>query len=143
MGRSLAFRYDQVKPLLDHPSGEELKNKIANLKKGDCFRLVMADNVVVSLDDLPLLRCPSTYGYESVPLDEDIVYMVEENNEEPGLELKTGLRSIRFRKANHPDFQFPTHRLLTDGTLRECEALGLALIIKDIEICSYKIDRSI
>jgi hypothetical protein len=57
--------------------------------------------------------------------------MVENCDEEPALFQATGLKSIRFGAKSNYDY-YPTYRILTDGTIRECEGFDVCYCIDEI-----------
>jgi len=136
MGRSPRFRYYKIKPVEDNIPTKVIET-ISQLKEGDIFRIVFRVHLMYDseIDDLypPLTRSPSSYGYEVLPLVEDFDYVVENTNEEPGLFDATGLKSIRFAAKTNFDY-YPTYRIFTDGTIRECEAFDVCFCIDEIEI---------
>ncbi len=136
MGRSLYFNYKSIKPIEDNISTQVIE-KINQLKEGDTLKMVFRTFLIYDedIDDLypPLTRSPSNYGYEILPLLEDFEYVVENCNEEPVLTDASGLKSIRFAAKSNFDY-FPTYRILTDGTIRECEGLGVCFCIDEIHL---------
>jgi len=135
MGRSCYFTYEKVRDRAS-VADQDVMRKISDLKPGDAFEIkfkVYREYSDIEDDYCPLLtREPSNYGYETVPLDESIVYSVLNSNVEPGLEEVKGLRCINFTVRNCNSFMFNTHRLITDGTIRECEGLGINFEVEDI-----------
>ena len=134
MGRSIYFKYRNVKPIEDNIPKNVIET-ISQLKEGDIFRIVFRVHLIYDseLDDLhpPLTRSPSNYGYDIMPLVEDFDYVVENTNEEPGLFNATGLKSIRFAAKDNFDY-YPTYRIFTDGTIRECEGFDVCYCIDAI-----------
>lgn len=137
MGRSLYFSYTKVESFNGQIS-EELRSKISNLHIGDCFRMKVIGYPIYNErpDDLsfPLTRTNSTYGGEPIPIDEELDYVVETVNEEPGLYLEKGIQSIRFALNQNSDKYFCIYRILTDGTIREWEGMGIIFVILNIEL---------
>ena len=139
MGRSLYFTYEKV---MDRQSLADslLLDKLSNLKPGNRFKIYFREYMEYDgmIDDyVPILtRSPSTYGYNTLPIEEGLEYTVLNNNIEPGLEKVKGIRSINFALCNplNDEYLFNTHRIITDGTIRECEGLGINYEIDDIEI---------
>ena len=135
MGRSPFFRYNKIKPICDNIPKSVIET-ISQLNEGDVFKIVFRVYLIYDSDqdDLypPLTRSPSHYGYEILPLVEDFEYMVENCNEEPTLFQATGLKSIRFAAKSNYDY-YPTYRIFTDGTIRECEGFDVCYCIDAIE----------
>jgi hypothetical protein len=139
MGRSLHFTYRNIMKF-EGSISSEIKTIINNLKIGDRFHMKLLDYQIPSLDgdsfSFPLIRTPSTYGYDPLPLccDNSHEYIVENINDEPGLMLEKGIRSISFTVFSDDTKYFKTHRLVTDGTIRECEGLGIDFVVEKIDI---------
>jgi hypothetical protein len=139
MGRSLSFSYKNVMKF-DGVVQEHLIETINSLKVGDKFSMkinIYLENYVDEDDfTFPLTRSPSTYGSMPLPIcnDCDYEYIVDNINDEPGLLTEKGIRSISFNICENDKQYFKTHRLLTDGTIRECEGLGINYIIEEITI---------
>jgi hypothetical protein len=137
MGRSFNFTYKNIMKF-DGTVPEQNITTINNLKIGDRFTMKITDYMISNEDELyiPLTRTPSSYGLAPVPLCDDCSYeyIVENVNDEPGLLVEKGLRSISFTVYRNDTKYFKTHRLITDGTIRECEGLGINFVIDEINI---------
>lgn len=137
MGRSLFFKYSQV-ATYEGSLPSRIISIIDNLKVGDKFKIVVKDYVVLCEDDnelySPLTRTPSSYGYMPLPICSQYEYIVENINDEPNLMKEKGIRSISFNVISDTKTYYKTHRLITDGTIRECEGLGINYVIEEIEL---------
>jgi len=137
MGRSLYFKYSQV-PHYDGYVQPEIISIISNLKVGDKFKIKVKEYEVCNPDDnelyVPLTRTPSSYGRAPLPICNEHEYIVDNIHDEPTLLNEKGLRSISFTVFSDSIEYFKTHRLITDGTIRECEGLGINYIIEEIVI---------
>jgi len=139
MGRSLSFSYKNVMKF-DGVVQEHLIDTINSLKVGDKFSMKINIYLEYYVDEddftFPLTRSPSTYGSMPLPIcnDCEYEYIVDNINDEPGLLTEKGIRSISFNIYENDKQYFKTHRLLTDGTIRECEGLGINYIIEEITI---------
>jgi len=135
MGRSPYFKYNKIKPISDNIPKSVIET-ISQLNEGDVFKIVFRVYLIYDSDHdelyPPLTRSPSHYGYEILPLVEDFEYMVENNNEDPALFQATGLRSIRFAAKSNYDY-YPTYRIMTDGTIRDCEGFDVCFCIDEIQ----------
>lgn len=139
MGRSINFSYDSIKTMdCNNRVNPQVLDTLRNLNKGDRF---VIRKMVGYLEwcpiheemSPPLLRAPSNYGYDELPIRPGLTYQVVSENDEPTLETVKGIRSIRFDLADTDKDYFPTYRLMTDGTIRECEGLGILSLIQSIE----------
>lgn len=137
MGRSLYFKYSQVPHYEGHVLPQIITN-INNFKVGDKFKIKVKDYEVLHPDDnelyIPLTRTPSSYGYYPIPICSEHVYVVDNINDEPGLLNEKALRSISFNVISSDIEYFKTHRLITDGTIRECEGLGINYVIEELQL---------
>jgi len=139
MGRSLSFSYKNVMNF-DGVVPEHITNIINNLKVGDKFSMKINIYLTNYVDEddftFPLTRSPSTYGSMPLPIcnDCEYEYIVDNINDEPGLLTEKGIRSISFNICGNDKQYFKTHRLLTDGTIRECEGLGINYILEELTI---------
>lgn len=138
MGRSPYFKYEKVQ-LLDKNVPSNVLDVLSNLKTGDKFIIKNMEGFmkwcpIYQQDIPPLNRSPSTYGYEEMPLRENLYYIVLNDNDEPNLENIKGIRSIKFLPTKNQELYHSTYRMCTDGTIRECEALGIINIIRNITI---------
>ena len=140
MGRSIYFKYDNVKMLEQQEIPKNVLDILQSLSKGDRFVLKGIEGYMewCPINDemvTPLTRAPSNYGYEELPIDTDIVYEVISENDEPTLDVIKGIRSIRFQVASEKKNRyFPTSRIMTDGTIRECEGLGILSIVQSVDL---------
>jgi hypothetical protein len=137
MGRSLYFKYSQVPHYYGNVQPQIITN-IYNLKVGDKFKIKIKDYEVLNPDDnelyVPLTRTPSSYGYSPMPICSHYEYIVDNINDEPSLLDQKGLRSISFNVISDDIEYFKTYRLITDGTIRECEGLGINYVIEEIQL---------
>ena len=136
MGRSLSFRLEDV-PLFNDPIVHpNVLEKIAELKIGDqfIFRYLLEYFEISDNGEkyVPLRRCPSIYEYQPMPIIEGIQYIVDDIDNEHGLEILKGFRSIQFSMANTMEGYLNAFRLCTDGTIREWESLGIVGFVVQI-----------
>ena len=83
----------------------------------------------------PLARCPSNYGYEESSIDSSKLYVVDNENCDPTLFAKTGLRAIALRDLSIPENNhIATWLVTTDGYVRENEEYGIIGYITSIAI---------
>ena len=84
-------------------------------------------------EQMPLVRCPSNYGYSESPIDSRITYVVSSVNYDPTLFRMTGLRAITLRDITIPEGNhFETWVITTDGYIRESEEYGIIGYVKEI-----------
>lgn len=139
MGRSLSFQYINV-PVLKNMRGVTNRtiDILTNLKEGDQFMFKKLNEYIEwcpAFNEyiVPLTRAPSNYGMDEIPIAEGIRYKVLSADDEPALKEIKGFRTIRFMPTEtHGKNYYLTYRIGTDGTVRECEGLGILSVICNI-----------
>lgn len=141
MGRGFMFSYEHIsKPT---PIGIDA---LALLKRGfSVSNLLIEDGVKHNEFELsPVPRCPSNYGYEESSIDPSIKYVVDNENCDPTLFAKTGLRAISLRDVSIPeDNHIATWLITTDGYVRENEEYGIIGYITSIAISEKIVDDQV
>lgn len=132
MGRSLMFSYNNIsKPApisIDVLSLLKRRFIVSNfsIKKGIESNEFMPSTVT---------RSPSTYKYRESLINPGIQYIVDNDNYDPTLFAKTGLRAFALRDVSiQEDNHIATWIITTDGYVRESEDYGIIGYINTIEV---------